>query len=167
MLADCDRRAPLLLAASKNQANKSADIRKRLLTSCYSVKMDQFLRSSAYGRQWRAKAKAGRFCGVQNPKSSLILLTFTRYRHAVTRARNRVLAPETGGGILADEMGMGKSLSALALLTNTLDKAHEWVRERKANPDPHNRQKPCRATLVVVPSASKSPSGFEICSGSV
>ncbi|PMD49328.1 uncharacterized protein K444DRAFT_622885 [Hyaloscypha bicolor E] len=75
------------------------------------------------------------------------------YLHAVTKAKNRNLAPETGGGILADEMGMGKSLSTLALITKTLDKAYDWVIEKKANPDPHTRQKPCRATLVVVPSA--------------
>jgi SNF2 family DNA or RNA helicase len=34
---------------------------------------------------------------------------------------------ETGGGILADEMGMGKSLSILALILRTLDFAHEWA----------------------------------------
>ena len=76
----------------------------------------------------------------------------------MTKARNRTLDPETGGGILADEMGMGKSLSTLALITKTLDKATDWVNEKKANPDPHSRLKPCRGTLVVVPSASMSPS---------
>jgi SWI/SNF-related matrix-associated actin-dependent regulator of chromatin subfamily A3 len=50
---------------------------------------------------------------------------------------------------------MGKSLSTLALITKTLDDAADWVEEKKANPEPHIRQKPCRATLVVVPSASK------------
>jgi SWI/SNF-related matrix-associated actin-dependent regulator of chromatin subfamily A3 len=33
---------------------------------------------------------------------------------------------EIGGGILADEMGMGKSLSVLALILRTLGAAHEW-----------------------------------------
>ncbi|KAE9374274.1 hypothetical protein N431DRAFT_213326 [Stipitochalara longipes BDJ] len=75
------------------------------------------------------------------------------YRHEVTKARHRTLAPETGGGILADEMGMGKSLSTLALITKTLDSASDWVIEKKDNPEPHTRQKPCKATLVVVPSA--------------
>ncbi|KAG0649190.1 ATP-dependent helicase GTA, partial [Hyphodiscus hymeniophilus] len=59
------------------------------------------------------------------------------YLHAVTKARNRILASETGGGILADEMGMGKSLSTLALITKTLDKAYDWVVEKKASPDSH------------------------------
>lgn len=72
----------------------------------------------------------------------------------MTKAKNRTLAPETGGGILADEMGMGKSLSTLALITKTLDNARDWALEKKANPDSNTRQKPCIATLVVVPSAS-------------
>lgn len=91
--------------------------------------------------------------------TSLITL---RYLHAVTEARNRTLASETGGGILADEMGMGKSLSTLALITKTLDKADDWVMEKNDNPENQNRQKACRATLILVPSACKSPSGFQI-----
>jgi len=84
------------------------------------------------------------------------VLIGSRYRHEVTKARHRTLAPETGGGILADEMGMGKSLSTLALITKTLDDAADWVEEKKTNPEPHSRLKPCKATLVVVPSASTS-----------
>jgi len=34
---------------------------------------------------------------------------------------------ETGGGILADEMGMGKTLSILALVLRTLSAAHDWA----------------------------------------
>jgi len=34
---------------------------------------------------------------------------------------------EIGGGILADEMGMGKTLSILALVLRTLSAAHEWA----------------------------------------
>lgn len=52
---------------------------------------------------------------------------------------------------------MGKSLSTLALITKTLDKAYDWALELKANVDDQSRQKACRATLILVPSASKSP----------
>jgi SNF2 family DNA or RNA helicase len=97
--------------------------------------------------------RVGKYCSYQR---QVQLLTLARFCHAVTKARNRTLDPETGGGILADEMGMGKSLSTLALITKTLDRAVDWVAEKKANPDPHSRQKPCRATLVIVPSASTS-----------
>jgi SWI/SNF-related matrix-associated actin-dependent regulator of chromatin subfamily A3 len=51
----------------------------------------------------------------------------TCYRHAVTNTRCIMEPIETGGGILADEMGMGKSLSILALILRTLDAAHSWA----------------------------------------
>jgi SNF2 family DNA or RNA helicase len=122
--------------------------------------MDQFLLNSVCGRQWKERMRAGIFSCVQLLMNTLLIII--RYLHAVTKARNRTIASETGGGILADEMGMGKSLSTLALITKTLDKAYDWVVEKKANPEDHNRQKACRATLVLVPSASRSPSGFQI-----
>ncbi|KAJ4988673.1 DNA repair and recombination protein rad5c [Stagonosporopsis vannaccii] len=49
------------------------------------------------------------------------------YRHAVTGTISRIGHTETGGGILADEMGMGKSLSMLALILRTLEAAHMWA----------------------------------------
>ncbi len=123
--------------------------------------MDQFLQNSVCGRQWKERTRAGRFrrCLFLGHVLSLNIL---RYRHAVTKERNRILASETGGGILADEMGMGKSLSTLALITKTLDRAYDWVLEKKANPNNYTRQKPCRATLVVVPSASGPSSTLSI-----
>lgn len=102
----------------------------------------------------RGITQAGVFYATQLATDAL--LTAIRYSHAVTKARNRTLASETGGGILADEMEMGKSLSSLALITKTLDKAYDWVMEKKANPEDYKRQTACRATLVLVPSASKS-----------
>ena len=104
--------------------------------------------------------RAGMFHIVQLLIDTLLITL--RYLHAVIKARNRTPAPETGGGILADEMGMGKSLSTLALITKTLDKAYDWVIEKKANLESHNRQRACRATLVLVPSASRSPCRFQI-----
>jgi len=50
---------------------------------------------------------------------------------------------------------MGKSLSTLALITKTLEKAARWAVEEKNDQDNHTSQKTCKATLVVVPSASK------------
>jgi SWI/SNF-related matrix-associated actin-dependent regulator of chromatin subfamily A3 len=63
---------------------------------------------------------------------------------------------ETGGGILADEMGMGKTLCILALISRTLDAAHDW----STMPVPivpeaaiHRKEKlRTRATLVVASS---------------
>jgi SWI/SNF-related matrix-associated actin-dependent regulator of chromatin subfamily A3 len=122
--------------------------------------MDRFLQNSVYGRQWKERIRAGIFNSSQLLINTLLIAI--RYLHAVTKARNRTLASETGGGILADEMGMGKSLSTLALITKTLDKAYDWVMEKEVNPENHNRQKACRATLVLVPSASRSTCGFQV-----
>jgi SWI/SNF-related matrix-associated actin-dependent regulator of chromatin subfamily A3 len=71
----------------------------------------------------------------------------------------RIQGSETGGGILADEMGMGKSLSVLALITKTLEGAYNWVNSQSVDTpdDSQSRQKLSRATLVIVPSASMLP----------
>lgn len=48
------------------------------------------------------------------------------YYHAITDTKSGRREDETGGGILADEMGMGKTLSTLALISKTLEKAELW-----------------------------------------
>ncbi|KAL2798852.1 SNF2 family N-terminal domain-containing protein [Aspergillus keveii] len=78
-----------------------------------------------------------------------------KYRHVIiTSAEEREEPDESGGGILADEMGMGKSLTTLVLISKTMPDARLWVEHQN-----HLRgdtgtlaEKPCRATLVVVPS---------------
>ncbi|KAJ2988607.1 hypothetical protein NUW58_g3883 [Xylaria curta] len=76
------------------------------------------------------------------------------YIHQVTKTRSTIQPEEKGGGILADEMGMGKSLCLLALLLDTLDDGREWARQ-KHNEEYHNGiiEGYSRSTLVVVPSA--------------
>lgn len=73
----------------------------------------------------------------------------------MTRTRSRAPSPETGGGILADEMGMGKTLSMLALITTTLESANHWATQGVTAPlsDVQNKRR-SQATLVVVPSVS-------------
>ncbi|OQV01237.1 Helicase conserved domain-containing protein [Cladophialophora immunda] len=76
------------------------------------------------------------------------------YRHKITGTKSRTLPAEAGGGILADEMGMGKTYSMLAVIVRTLDEATRWSED----PDVHiveeilPTKRPSRATLVVVPS---------------
>ncbi|CAO2649604.1 Nn.00g069890.m01.CDS01 [Neocucurbitaria sp. VM-36] len=79
------------------------------------------------------------------------------YRHAVTNTISRREQIETGGGILADEMGMGKSLSVLALILRTLAAAHQWVVKldlATSGPMSENRRsrQRSRATLIVASS---------------
>ncbi|KAL7942560.1 SNF2 family N-terminal domain-containing protein [Trichoderma barbatum] len=78
------------------------------------------------------------------------------YQHRITRAKIRtgIRPSERGGGILADEMGMGKSLSILALIMKTLhNDAEEWVQQQEHSPKVEDAIKRSRSTLVIVPSA--------------
>ncbi|KAI0193792.1 SNF2 family N-terminal domain-containing protein [Astrocystis sublimbata] len=78
----------------------------------------------------------------------------TMYIHRVTKTRSTVQPDEKGGGILADEMGMGKSLSLLALVLETLDEGRNWARQRHNEIWQNSRiTKHSRSTLVIVPSA--------------
>ncbi|KAK8868948.1 SNF2 family N-terminal domain-containing protein [Apiospora arundinis] len=74
--------------------------------------------------------------------------------HQVTGSRSVTQPEERGGGVLADEMGTGKSLSTLALIAQTLDLGREWLQERQSNPNLEVKTKHyAAATLIIVPSA--------------
>jgi SWI/SNF-related matrix-associated actin-dependent regulator of chromatin subfamily A3 len=78
----------------------------------------------------------------------------TCYRHAVTSTSCMMEPIETGGGILADEMGMEKSLSILALILRTLDTVHSWASSVDAPDDGKasghwRHQRRSGATLIV------------------
>lgn len=66
---------------------------------------------------------------------------------------------ETGGGILADEMGMGKTLSILALVIRTLNVAHSWATPNETSEGETSQTPRCnrrsRATLIVASSDRK------------
>ncbi|KPM36026.1 hypothetical protein AK830_g10539 [Neonectria ditissima] len=73
--------------------------------------------------------------------------------HRITDSRSVVRPHERGGGVLADEMGMGKTLSTLALIINTIEEGSFWAVESNAKSATHpgirNR---ARTTLIIVPS---------------
>jgi SWI/SNF-related matrix-associated actin-dependent regulator of chromatin subfamily A3 len=77
-----------------------------------------------------------------------------RFRHIITKAESLAPPPETGGGVLADEMGMGKSLSILALITKTLENAHVWAGGSDLAPsnDLSDAKYRSRGTLIVASS---------------
>ncbi|SPO04664.1 related to helicase-like transcription factor protein [Cephalotrichum gorgonifer] len=74
------------------------------------------------------------------------------YKHKVTGATTSITPEEKGGGILADVMGMGKSLSILALTMKTLDEGKAWADQLN---DGRKRKDPIQysgSTLIVVAS---------------
>ncbi|KAK4210760.1 SNF2 family N-terminal domain-containing protein [Rhypophila decipiens] len=74
--------------------------------------------------------------------------------HRITKTSSPVKVEEMGGGVLSDEMGMGKSLCILALIVQTLDASHAWADQRKN--DEHTSSKIRRhshSSLIIVPSA--------------
>jgi hypothetical protein len=84
----------------------------------------------------------------------------SRYRHTITGYKSQIERQETGGGILADEMGMGKSLSILALIAKTIDEAREWAHTSNSGEQENDlggrAVRRSRATLIVVSSACES-----------
>ncbi|KAK4202170.1 helicase conserved domain-containing protein [Triangularia verruculosa] len=79
--------------------------------------------------------------------SSFAKTTF--YRHKLTGMELHGEQPsECGGGILADETGMGKTLNILALATLTSAEAFQWSKAEADSP----RISRSKATLIMVPS---------------
>ncbi|ETS83908.1 hypothetical protein PFICI_05784 [Pestalotiopsis fici W106-1] len=77
----------------------------------------------------------------------------TKYQHEITKAQSRLRPDEKGGGILADEMGMGKSLSILSLIVDTLEKGQSWAENRRSEDRTGPLKDHTRSTLIVVSSA--------------
>ncbi|KAK0707849.1 SNF2 family N-terminal domain-containing protein [Lasiosphaeris hirsuta] len=76
------------------------------------------------------------------------------YVHRITRTRSPARPDEMGGGVLADEMGMGKTLSTLALAIETLEAGQEWAKQKQGEEHTNAKVKQySHSTLVVVPSA--------------
>ncbi|KAH6895916.1 SNF2 family N-terminal domain-containing protein [Thelonectria olida] len=73
--------------------------------------------------------------------------------HRITETKSTTRPEEKGGGILADEMGMGKSLSILALIINTLKEGRKWAAIKKSEDLVHSDVRDyAHSTLIIVPS---------------
>jgi SNF2 family DNA or RNA helicase len=75
------------------------------------------------------------------------------YYNIITGQEERQSPPQVLGGILADMMGLGKTLSILSLVINTLEESKEWA--KKDPPLPQNGElrakQNCKTTLLVSP----------------
>ncbi|KAJ0158674.1 putative matrix-associated actin-dependent regulator of chromatin subfamily [Colletotrichum tanaceti] len=75
------------------------------------------------------------------------------YRHKITNIKQKSQPDERGGGILADEMGMGKSLSVLSLVVTTLQNGQQWAQQEEQSKKKNQELYYSGSTLVVVSSA--------------
>lgn len=73
------------------------------------------------------------------------------YLNLVTQHSEPVRPKETLGGILADMMGLGKTLSILSLIASSLDKAQEWANKKPEQPLAHKSKKPSSRFSAPVP----------------
>jgi SWI/SNF-related matrix-associated actin-dependent regulator of chromatin subfamily A3 len=63
---------------------------------------------------------------------------------------------EARGGIIADDMGLGKSLTILSAIASSLGEAAEFASTHQASSiEPLHAQNRSRATLIMVPSTGK------------
>ena len=80
-----------------------------------------------------------------------------RYTNNVTGETLNHPPPAFRGGILADAMGLGKTLSAIALLTSGVqgfDQRHNW--ENLGSPLTGTAPTSLKTTLVIVPLSRES-----------
>ncbi|KAK1699732.1 SNF2 family domain-containing protein [Colletotrichum godetiae] len=57
------------------------------------------------------------------------------YYNVITGHQERTLPADTHGGLLADMMGLGKTLSILSLIASSLDEAKEWAGRTPVQPE--------------------------------
>jgi hypothetical protein len=81
-------------------------------------------------------------------------LTQHRYKHRLTKRRENVRVSECLGGLLADEMGMGKSLSVLTLIVHTLEAAKRFEARRLDDSGEVPMRQSSGATVIAAPKSS-------------
>lgn len=75
------------------------------------------------------------------------------YYNVITSQTQREPPPPTRGGILADMMGLGKTLSVLSVVTRTLTSASEWAGLPPLQPKPPEKKQPHPSKQFDMPKA--------------
>lgn len=79
--------------------------------------------------------------------------TRSYYEHLITGSKRQVIPDNNLGGIISDEMGMGKSLTMLSAIVDSLAAAEYFAQSGRRDLASKGIRKPAsKATLVVVPS---------------
>ena len=89
-------------------------------------------------------------------RSQDIQLIISRFYNLITQQKRSDVPQESRGGILADEMGMGKSLMVIALIMHTQELAHSFT---SMHQDPIGtevqRATSEGSTLIITPKSSE------------
>lgn len=80
-----------------------------------------------------------------------------RYYNVITRQTQREPPPETRGGLLADMMGLGKTLSILSLVASTGAEAHQWGQSVPLQPTAPETKASRHDSLLNMPMLSLTP----------
>ena len=87
-----------------------------------------------------------------------ILTDKNSFKHKITREVQSSRPPECLGGILADEMGMGKSLALLALIVHTLGHANlQSQGYKELDIRVGAGESSSKTTLIITPKSSNEP----------
>lgn len=97
-------------------------------------------RSLAHQGSFAKRCKV--FFGLSTPCPRNLLTVMARYFNTVTEEQQSLPPPNFKGGILADQMGLGKTLSIIALIAQDKDEAKSPMR--------FNTDKTVKTTLIVV-----------------
>jgi SWI/SNF-related matrix-associated actin-dependent regulator of chromatin subfamily A3 len=82
------------------------------------------------------------------------------YQHILTKTKSSD-CHESRGGIIADDMGLGKSLTILSVIAKSLPDASEFVSTWNADANEKSQVTlASRATLIIVPSTSNYALGW-------
>ena len=73
------------------------------------------------------------------------------YYNVITGQTERHNPPQVLGGILADMMGLGKTLSILSLIVQTLNEATEWAKQVPCMPQPREQLQSKKAKTLPLP----------------
>jgi hypothetical protein len=83
-----------------------------------------------------------------------------RFKHKITNIRQARMTLKCRGGILADDMGMGKSLTLLALVLHTLEEARKFGETLQNTMLERETRGVTRATLLIAPKSSTYLSSY-------
>jgi SNF2-related domain len=104
---------------------------------------------------WDCRTVRGRNVYEPSAYELQALTELTRYTHKVTGFTTLEKIVECRGGLLADDMGMGKSLSVLTLIVQTEQESKEFCHSASLSDDTELCQPHSRATLIITPKSSE------------